>query len=85
MRSNWVARSVSLPPRRGSGTDSSEWKNRTAVKLKVDCRTQSRAAGTCRVTVLGFETTVTSTGQHDIRPPGTGLPSLCFAGSLLPE
>jgi len=85
MRSSCVARSVSLPARRESGTDSTERENRTAVKLKLDCKTKSRAAASCRVTVCGFEATVTSTGQHDIRPPGTGLWLSCFAGALLPE
>jgi hypothetical protein len=76
---------VFLPLRQERGTNSTEWKKRTVAKLKLGSRAKSRAAGTCRVTVSGFEATVTSTGQHDIRPPGAGLPPFCFAGVLRPE
>jgi len=82
MRSNCVARSVSLPLRRESGTDSTERKNRTAVKIELDCGTKSCTAWRCGVNVFGFEATVISTGQQDMRPPGTGLPLFCFAGVL---
>ena len=55
------------------------------IKLKSGCRTKSRAGATCRLTVSGLGVTVTSTGQHDIPPPRTGLLEFGFAGALVAE
>jgi hypothetical protein len=85
MRSRCVSRSVSLPLCETGGTNSVERKHRIVARVNADAGTKSLGGATCSVSALGFEVTVTSTGQQDIPPPRTGLLEFGFAGALVAE